>query len=65
MEALKEQVKDIPKALVGTPRRAPVLAIGVGVSVLLIVLFIEAFKPGLLTGPIKALLRKLGVKGAV
>lgn len=63
-EAVLEQVKDIPKTLLNTTKKTPVLAIGVAVSVLVIVLLIEAWKPGLITGPIRSGLNKLGIKTA-
>lgn len=53
-------IVEAPKALVTKPW----LALGIGFLFLVIVLIIEAFKPGAITGPIRTLLRKLGLKGA-
>lgn len=61
-EGVVAQVKDIPGTVVGTVRKTPVLAIGVMFSVLLIVLLIEAYKPGLLTNPVRKVLGIVGVK---
>jgi hypothetical protein len=43
----------------------PWAALTIGAIFLFLVLLLEAFKPGLVTGPFKALLRMVGVKGAV
>jgi hypothetical protein len=51
---------DVPKTI----RHKPLVAIVVGVITLVIVLLIEAYKPGLITGPIRKGLQKLGVKTA-
>jgi hypothetical protein len=42
----------------------PFAAIGIGFLFLILVLIIEAYKPGLFTGPIRSGLSKLGVKSA-
>ncbi len=58
---VKEGLADLsPKKALHKPVTMAVVVIGV----LTIVLLLEAFKPGLLTGPIRAGLRKLGVKTA-
>jgi hypothetical protein len=59
-EGAVAEIKDIPS----TVRRMPWLAIGIGFGFLVLVLIVESFKPGLLTGPIRAMLVKLGLKGA-
>lgn len=59
-----KQLEDVPKTLVNTAKGKPFMAIGVAVSVLVIVLIIEAWKPGLITGPIRSGLNKLGIKTA-
>lgn len=61
-ESVTTQIKEVPGTVVGTLRRTPVLALGVMFSVLLIVLLIEAYKPGLITNPIRKLLGVVGVK---
>lgn len=63
-ESVATQVKDIPGTVVGTLRRTPVLAIGVMFAVLFIVLLIEAYKPGLITNPVRKLLGVVGVKSS-
>lgn len=61
-ESVITQVKEVPGTVVGTLRRTPVLAIGVMFTVLLIVLLIEAYKPGLITNPVRRVLGIVGVK---
>lgn len=61
-ESVVTQVKEVPSVVVGTLRRTPVLAIGVMFTVLLIVLLIEAYKPGLITNPVRRVLGIVGVK---
>lgn len=61
-ESVAAQVKEVPSVVVGTLRRTPVLAIGVMFTVLLIVLLIEAYKPGLITNPVRKVLGIVGVK---
>ena len=63
-ESVVAQVKDVPGTLVGTVRRTPVLAIGVMFGVLFLVLLLEAYKPGLFTGPVKSFLHMIGVSAA-
>ncbi len=57
---IKEGAMDVPKTI----RHKPIVAIVVGVLTLVIVLLIEAYSPGLITGPIRKGLQKLGVKTA-
>jgi hypothetical protein len=59
-EGAVSQIKEIPHVAAKTP----LLAIGIGLGFLVLVLIVEAFKPGLLTGPIRHLLVTLGLKGA-
>lgn len=54
------EVKAAPKQFLSHP----VMAVVIGLLFLLMVLFVEAFKPGLVTGPFKALLRAVGVSKA-
>jgi len=61
-ESVATQIKEVPGTVVGTLRRTPVLAIGVMFAVLLIVLLIEAYKPGLITNPVRRVLGIVGVK---
>jgi hypothetical protein len=56
-------IKEIEK-VPSTVKNMPWLAIGIGFGFLVLVLIVESFKPGLLTGPIRAMLVKLGLKGA-
>jgi hypothetical protein len=63
-EGVVAQVKETPAVVASTVRHRPVLAIGVGIVVLLGVLILEAFKPGLITGPLRKLLSKIGFKTA-
>lgn len=61
-ESVVTQVKEVPSTVIDTVRRTPVLAIGVMFAVLLIVLLIEAYKPGLLTNPVRKVLGIVGVR---
>lgn len=54
------QLKNVP----GDIKRFPYMAIGIGLLFLVLVLIVEAYKPGVITGPIRALLRGLGLKSA-
>jgi hypothetical protein len=63
-ESVGTQIKDVPGTLVGTVRKTPVLAIGVMFGVLFLVLLLEAYKPGLFTGPVKSFLHMIGVSTA-
>ena len=60
-EGVVAQIKSAP----GDIKRMPWAALTIGAIFLFLVLLLEAFKPGLVTGPFKALLRMVGVKGAV
>lgn len=59
-EGVIAQVKAAP----GDIKRFPWMALTIGAIFLVLVLFIEAFKPGLVTGPFRALLHAVGVKNA-
>lgn len=63
-ESVVTQVKDIPSTIVGSVRHTPILAIGVMFGVLFLVLLLEAYKPGLFTGPVKSFLHMIGVSTA-
>lgn len=63
-ESVLKQATEGPAVALGTLRRTPVLAIGLMFIVLFFVLLLEAYKPGLLTGPVKRLLNAIGVKNA-
>ncbi len=63
-ESVVAQVKDIPGTALDSVKKTPVLAIGISLLVLTLVLLIEAFKPGIITGPIRRMLRAVGVKTA-
>jgi hypothetical protein len=54
------QLKEVPHEI----RKFPVMAIGIGIAFLFLVLLIEAFKPGLITGPIRSVLHAIGFKTA-
>lgn len=60
MADVTTQIKDIP----GEIKSMPFMAIGIGVLFLILVLIVEAYKPGLFTGPIRSALTKVGVKSA-
>ena len=60
MEGVEAQLKEIPKVVAKTP----LLFIGLGILFLVIVLIVEAYKPGLLTGPIRHVLTSIGLKSA-
>ncbi len=60
MAEISTQITDIPKEI----KSMPFMALGIGVLFLILVLIIEAYKPGLLTGPIRSALTKIGVKSA-
>jgi len=63
-ESVVTQVKEVPSTVINSVRRTPVLAIGVMFAVLLIVLLIESYKPGLLTNPVRKVLGLAGIKSA-
>lgn len=63
-ESVVAQIKDIPGTAVSSVKNTPILAIGIAFLVILIVLFIEAYKPGLLTNPMRKLLTSIGLKSA-
>lgn len=63
-ESVVAQIKDIPGTAVGSVRNTPVLAIGIAFLVVILVLLIEAYKPGLLTNPARKLLTAVGLKSA-
>ena len=60
MAEITTQIEKIPSEI----KSMPFMAIGIGLLFLLFVLILEAYKPGLITGPLKAALSKVGVKGA-
>jgi hypothetical protein len=47
-----EQLANVPKAAL----HRPILFLGIGFAFLFLVIIIEMFKPGIITGPIKKLL---------
>jgi hypothetical protein len=57
---VKAGALDVPRTI----RHKPIVALVVGFLVLFLVLLVEAYKPGLVTGPIKKLLNAIGVKAA-
>ena len=59
-EAIVTQVKEAP----GKFLSAPFMAIVIGVIFLMLVLIVEAYKPGLITGPIRRGLTAVGLKSA-
>jgi hypothetical protein len=59
-EAVTTQIAEAPKKFL----TAPVMAVTIGAIFLLLVLFLEAYKPGIITGPFKSLLNAVGVKKA-
>lgn len=60
MAEVVTQIKEVPKVF----SRTPFLAIGVGLAFLILVLVVEAFKPGILTGPIRHALQAIGLASA-
>lgn len=64
MDGVVTQIKDIPGTAISSVKHTPVLAIGIALLVILIVLMIEAYKPGLLTNPMRKLLTSIGLKSA-
>ena len=57
---IKAGAMDVPNTI----KSKPLVALVVGFLVLTLVLLIEAFKPGLITGPIRRMLQAIGVKNA-
>jgi len=67
MESLKGQVGDtlaLPKDAIKGAFQKPVVIVGVLILALTFVLIVEAYKPGAFTGPIRRMLRAIGVKTA-
>jgi len=63
--AKPQEVLSAPKVALQTAKNKPWLAFGVLVVTVVFVTLLEAYKPGILTGPIRRGLQKLGlVKGA-
>jgi len=54
---LKEGALEVPKNII----HRPLFTLAIVFTVLFLTLFIEAYKPGLLTGPIKRLLNAMKV----
>jgi hypothetical protein len=63
VETAKEAVSG-PKEVAKGLMTKPVIMLSIILTGLILVLVLEAFKPGLITGPLRAGLRKLGLKGA-
>lgn len=63
-EGVVAQVKGIPGTAVSSVRNTPILALGIALLVILVVLMIEAYKPGLLTNPMRKFLTSVGLKSA-
>jgi hypothetical protein len=67
MESVKGQVADVvalPKGAIKDVMRRPIALVGSIFLTLVLVLLIEAYKPGIITGPIRRLLQAVGVKTA-
>ena len=67
MEAVTTQLKEIPRVpgeVVRSVISAPIAAFAMLVFILLVVLVVEAYKPGLLTGIPRKILTAVGVKSA-
>jgi hypothetical protein len=67
MEAVGTQAKELVKVPVTGVKElfsAPLVAIGMILFVLFVVLLVEAYKPGLFTGPVRKFLTAVGVKSA-
>jgi len=63
-EGAVTQVKEIIPTAFHSARHTPILALGIVFLVLFAVLLLEAYKPGLLTGPVRRGLTALGLKSA-
>jgi len=63
-EGVVAQIKAGPGDIIGSVRHTPVTAIVVLLLVLMIVLFVEAYKPGLLTNIPRKILTTIGLKSA-
>lgn len=61
-EGVVGQVTGAPGAIISTVKTRPVAAVAIFFFVLLFILIVEAYKPGLFTGPVKKLLTGIGVK---
>ena len=57
---VKTGALDVPKTI----KSKPVVALTIGFVTLTLVLMLEAFKPGLITGPIRRMLQAIGFKNA-
>lgn len=67
MDSVKTQVADVaalPKGAIKDVMKRPIALVGGIFLTLVLVLLIEAYKPGIITNPIRRLLRAVGVKTA-
>lgn len=67
MDTVKTQVADVvalPKGAVKDVMRRPVVLVGAIFLAVTFVLILEAYKPGIVTNPIRRLLRAIGLKTA-
>lgn len=62
-EGVVAQIKEGPKDVLNTVKHKPVTALVVGIIVLALVVLIEIFYPGAITGRIRAMFNAVGVKG--
>jgi hypothetical protein len=63
-EGVVAQVTGAPGAIVSGVKNKPIAAVATFFFILLFILIVEAYKPGLFTGPVKKLLGAVGVKSA-
>ena len=62
-EGVVAQAKEAPGDVIKTVKDKPVTALVVGVIVLALVVLLEIFFPGVITGRIRAMFNAVGVKG--
>jgi hypothetical protein len=62
-EGVVAQAKEAPKDIATTVKNKPVTALVVGLIVVSLVVLLEIFVPGVITGRIRAMFGAVGVKG--
>jgi hypothetical protein len=62
-EGVVAQVKEGPGDVLKTVKSKPITALVIGFIVLSLVVLIELFKPGALTGPIRKMFGMVGITG--
>ena len=64
MEPINTQITETPAVIVKSVKNAPIMVILIAGFIIALVLFIEAYHPGLLTGPVRRGLMAVGLKSA-